>query len=153
MTSTKALHAGAAGAITTVLMMLAARYGLAEAPTEAEFLGAMEIIAGAIVGGVVPAVWTWLAPRNAIKMMLPLLAVLLVTACGGPVTSTLAKGVDEACAQFNANPLTALPLRKQTVGAINALTTNGNYTAADCDLNGEPDFDIDANGQPLPDVP
>lgn len=78
---------------------------------------------------------------------------LFVVGCGGPVTQTLAKGVDEACAQFNANPLTALPLRKQTVGAINALTVNGNYTPADCDSDGQQDFEIDANGQPLPAAP
>ncbi|MGI9489295.1 MAG: hypothetical protein ACR2RF_26085 [Geminicoccaceae bacterium] len=87
------------------------------------------------------------------RYLIPILAALALQACGGPVTQTLAKGVDEACAQFNANPLTALPLRKQTVGSINALTTNGNYTAADCDSDGQPDFEIDANGQPLPTVP
>jgi hypothetical protein len=62
-------------------MMLLARFGIADAPTQAEFLGAVEMLVGTILGGAVPAVWTWLAPRNAIKLMVPLLAVLLVAAC------------------------------------------------------------------------
>ncbi|MGI9507553.1 MAG: hypothetical protein ACR2RE_31325, partial [Geminicoccaceae bacterium] len=73
--------------------------------------------------------------------------------CGGPVTQGLARGVDEACERFNLNPAISMPSRMQAVGAINALTTTGNYTAADCDSDGMPDFDIDANGQPLPITP
>ena len=80
-------------------------------------------------------------------------AALALSACGGPVTQTLAKGVDEACEQFNRNPAISMPSRMQTVGSINSFTTQGNYTAADCDNDGQPDFDIDANGQPLPVTP
>lgn len=85
--------------------------------------------------------------------LVPIIAALALQACGGPVTQTLARGVDEACAQFNANPMIAMPSRMQSVGAINALTMTGNYTAADCDSDGQPDFEIDANGQPLPVTP
>lgn len=77
-------------------------------------------------------------------------AIALVSGCGGAATQTLARGVDRACEEFNANPLTSLPLRKQAVGAVNLLTTQGNHTASDCDNDGMPDFDIDANGQPIP---
>ena len=82
-----------------------------------------------------------------------LIAALALNACGGPVTQTLARGVDEACQQFNANPLVAMAARQQTVASINALTTIGNYTPADCNNDGQPDFEIDANGIPIPTAP
>lgn len=83
--------------------------------------------------------------------LLPLIAALLLTAActaGGKdaVYGAAAKVVDEGCA------LGALGMaaRVDAVREINARTTNGNYTASDCDSDGQPDFDIDANGQPVP---
>lgn len=87
------------------------------------------------------------------RYLIPLVAAAILSACGGPITQITALAVDEACTQFNANPLLAMPSRMQAVGAINVLTTTGNYTAADCDSDGEPDFAIDANGVPLPAAP
>ena len=88
------------------------------------------------------------------RFLIPIiLSAFALSACGGPVSQTLARGIDETCQRFNANPLVAMPSRMQAVGSINAFTTVGNYTAADCDSDGMPDFDIDANGQPLPVTP
>ena len=57
---------------------------------------------------------------------------------------TAARIVSEGC-QAGTSPL-AIEGRKEAVAEINQRTTTGNYTASDCDEDGEPDFDINPDG-------
>ena len=64
---------------------------------------------------------------------------------------TAATLVDEGC-QRGTSEL-GLAGRKEAVAQINARTEQGNWTASDCDKDGQPDFAIDSDGMPEPDSP
>jgi hypothetical protein len=79
------------------------------------------------------------------------LAALFLPACSflQPAADVIARGIDEAC-ERGMDPL-AMEARRATVASINRATTAGNHTPSDCDNDGLPDFNIDANGIPLSD--
>ena len=68
-----------------------------------------------------------------------------------PTAGVIAKGIDRACE--SGNSLLAMEARRGLVAEINSKTQIANHTPTDCDGDGLPDFNIDANGQPLPDAP
>ncbi len=82
------------------------------------------------------------------------LAAILIGGCAmltpvvEPATDVVARGIDEACAR-GASPL-GVEARRELVAAINSKTEVGNHTPSDCDGDGLPDFDIDADGKPVP---
>lgn len=84
-------------------------------------------------------------------MRYPILAILAVLTMGCTVVDTgtevIARGIDEAC-QRGMDPL-AMETRKTLVREINEKTVTGNHTPSDCDNDGLPDFDIDADGLPV----
>ena len=65
-----------------------------------------------------------------------------------PAVGAVARGIDKACEQ-GTTPL-AIEARRDIVGEINSRTTIGNHTPSDCDHDGLPDFEIDADGLPVP---
>lgn len=65
-----------------------------------------------------------------------------------PAASVVARGIDEAC-EHGTTPL-AIEARRDIVAEINGRTTVGNHTPSDCDNDGLPDFEIDADGVPVP---
>lgn len=90
------------------------------------------------------------------RIFVGLLGLMFMAALGGcalfdkaaaPAFDVLATGIDKACAD-GLSPL-AIEARKQAVAAINERTTVGNHTASDCDSDGLPDFDVDADGMPV----
>jgi len=150
VTATKA-WAGALPVLAAAL--LAQVFGLGEMPPAADLVDALTAVATS--AGSAAAVWVsiyFARNRRVLKSVAPvalLLPALALAGCGGAGTQALAQAVDRACAQFSANPALAAPLRAQAIDAVNALTVNGNYTAADCDRDGQPDIAIDANGRVL----
>lgn len=80
-------------------------------------------------------------------------AVFSFTACEvrETVLDVTARGIDEACEEGMSS--LAIEGRKQVVRDINSRTVVGNHTPSDCDSDGLPDFEIDANGVPLPTSP
>ena len=65
-----------------------------------------------------------------------------------PATGAVARGIDRACTE-GTSPL-GVEARREIVAAINAKTMVGNHTPSDCDSDGLPDFEIDADGIPVP---
>lgn len=115
MTATKAHGAGVGGAVATLAMMLLAKYGLAETPTQEQLFGAVEIIAATIAGGVIPWLLSYFSPRNAIKLMVPVFAAILLVGCAGyepggsmfidhdrdPATPPIEVTQEQRCAIYN----------------------------------------------------
>ena len=88
------------------------------------------------------------------KLLIPIIAAATLSACQvaeqaiDVSTGALATGIDAAC-QGGMTPL-AVEARRELVREINEKTTIGNHTPSDCDNDGVPDFNIDANGIPIP---
>ncbi len=82
------------------------------------------------------------------------LAATLLGACGiekvlEPAADVTARIIDEGCESGTSD--FALEGRKEFVAEVNSRTEVGNYTPSDCDSDGLPDFEIDANGMPVED--
>lgn len=90
-------------------------------------------------------------------LILTIFAALSLSGCAvydavaEPTAGVIAKGIDRACE--SGTGLLAMEARKAFVAEINSKTVVGNHTPTDCDNDGVSDFNIDANGMPLPSVP
>ena len=76
-------------------------------------------------------------------------AAFFMTGCAAleSAAGVVAKAIDEGC-ERGLDPL-ALEARRATVASINERTMVGNHTPSDCDGDGKPDFEIDADGMPI----
>ena len=94
---------------------------------------------------------------KAAAVMKPAAIALALTMLGGcaivdrvlePATGAVARGIDRACSEGTST--LGVEARREIVAAVNAKTTVGNHTPSDCDGDGLPDFEIDADGIPVP---
>lgn len=91
------------------------------------------------------------------RYLIPILPLFALSGCAvydavvQPTAGVIAKAIDHAC-ESGTTPL-AMQARRSFVAEINSKTTVGNHTPTDCDDDGLSDFEIDANGMPLPPGP
>lgn len=160
----KAWTAGIGSALSILVLAAVGKYtGLVEIPGEGQVVEALGALGVSAAAGALVAWRTWAVPylktmfSAAAKVCLPLGFLLVLPACeitGQAVdwsTGALATAIDEAC-ERGMTPL-AIEGRKGLVAEINEKTSTGNHTPSDCDNDGLPDFAIDENGIPVPDVP
>lgn len=82
------------------------------------------------------------------RYLIPLLAAVVLAGCTERsediAYGSAARIVDEGCERGTS--VIGTEARMNAVDEINERTTVGNYTASDCDLNGQPDFEIGPDG-------